>query len=239
MDDRKMKLLLVGDWPEYVGGVCNYTRPLHYSFGNMGYETVYFFSGAHRGNYHFRFGSYSRIYRKTDKISWHELVNGANGVHNYYTARLDSNSKAIEKLFHKLLQDTKPNIVHVHEMIGLPSSVIALAKKARAKVLVTVHEYWWLCMHRAMIDYSGDDCEGPSDLSKCAICVERRRMGYHKPAYYKMRFALRNDFPFVYKRVASLKSKIHVNHGSGSPSRVRAPASVRGRRGCRLPAARP
>jgi glycosyltransferase involved in cell wall biosynthesis len=200
--------MIVGAWPEIVGGVCNYTRPLHYALAERGAEVHYLFSGATKGDYDFKWKSYLRELRKTDNIVWYEIVNSKNMIHNYFNPLLDIESKATERIIGDLLDRVRPDVMHVHEIIGLPSSIIDQALERGINVFVTVHEYWWLCQHRVMVDYNGRVCDGPYNIQRCSFCVSQRRENQKSATFRaKLRFTLKNRTPRLFQIWTMTKSK--------------------------------
>lgn len=202
-----MRIIIVGDSPENIGGVCNYTRPLHKSLNELGYEVHYLFSsGGYKKNYNYFFVPYLKSHIKSKNFFWHEIVNCPNGIINFKNPTMDIESNNIENIFNRLILKVKPDIIHIHEMIGLSSKLIEISKKNKIKVVVTVHEYWWLCLHRAMIDHNNKICPGPNDIKKCAFCVSERYKDSKTDS--KIKLAIKNTNPIVFDFLLNLKNKL-------------------------------
>ncbi len=202
-----MKILLIGDAPENIGGVCNYTRPLHEKLSSFGHEVHYLFSsGGYKKNYNYLFVPYLKTYTKSENLFWHEIVNSPNGIINFENPILDIESPKIENIFRKLIVKLKPDVIHINEMIGFTSKIINIAKKNKIKVVVTVHEYWWLCLHRVMIDFNKAICGGPNDIKKCAYCVSERYRSSKVDSKIKM--AIKNISPQLFEVLLKIKEKI-------------------------------
>lgn len=200
-----MRILIVGDSPENIGGVCNYTRPLHKSFSELGNEVHYLFSGGgYKKHYNFLFFPYLRSYNKNNNIFWHEIINSPNGVINFHKPLIDISSPSIERIFLKLITKIQPDVIHIHEMIGLSSKIISIAKEKGIKVFVTVHEYWWLCLHRVMIDYNKQICPGPIDIKKCSYCISDRYSNVKSDSKFKL--ALKGSLPRTFDLLLNLKT---------------------------------
>lgn len=68
--------------------------------------------------------------------------------------------------FHEL---TKPDIVHLHTLMGIPDILLKFWKTKNVKIILTSHDYYGICPKVNMFDYMGNICSGPS-AKKCAIC---------------------------------------------------------------------
>ena len=170
-----MKLLLVCDNPAEIGGVSNYTRPLIQEFRKQGAEVTVLCTSAMLRRYHF--------FRKTGIHALSE-----EGVFEYYNCPIlptnyshpanDLRNARMEKEIRSFLATRHFDVIHIHSMVGMPVSLYGILKETGAKLLTTVHEYWWLCPYRVMVDFNNMICDGPEDLTRCAYCTRRR--GYVK-----------------------------------------------------------
>ena len=61
-------------------------------------------------------------------------------------------------------------VVHLHHLSGLGFGVVAAAKAAGARVVVTTHDHWIGCPRGQRIDRWGQRCEEP-DVGRCARCL--------------------------------------------------------------------
>src|SRR3989344_4578886 len=51
----------------------------------------------------------------------------------------------------KILEKEKPDVVHVHNFLGLSFAVFSAAKHLGIPVVHTVHDYYWLCPERNLM----------------------------------------------------------------------------------------
>ena len=194
-----MNLLIIGDDPKFIGGVTNYTRPLAQKLAASGVNVHYLFNSSRNQKYDF--GPMRIEEFDQDGVKYHWLMNGRGMVYNYDDLGLDSGTW-FDELFTKLVSDHNIDVIHINEIFGFSSNLIHIAKSRGIKVAVTVHEYWWLCPHRVMVDHDRKVCEGPTDMKKCVHCVSQRAQGY-KPAVKRFQYRLRNAFPSVYTPIVS------------------------------------
>src|SRR4030042_2746596 len=76
--------------------------------------------------------------------------------------------KKIEDYFEILLDNFSPDIVHLHNIIGLSLGLISQAKKRRIKVFLTLHDNWAFCPKNTILFSPTQICE---DFSQCIQCI--------------------------------------------------------------------
>jgi glycosyltransferase involved in cell wall biosynthesis len=67
------------------------------------------------------------------------------------------------------------DVVHVHHLLGLSSDLVEAAKRAGARVVVTLHDFWYLCARGQRLMPGGHLCSD-IDLSRCARCIAGKRV---------------------------------------------------------------
>ncbi len=63
----------------------------------------------------------------------------------------------------------RPDLMHVHTLMGLPEELLNYLKYKGVKILFTTHDYYGLCLKVNFIDQKGLLCDLP-DKEKCTIC---------------------------------------------------------------------
>lgn len=81
-------------------------------------------------------------------------------------------SKTIERSFERFLDQIKPDVVHIQHLYRLPTSLISLIKSKGIPVIVTLHDYWFICHAIRLLRPNLEVCSGPLFGLKCAGCVE-------------------------------------------------------------------
>lgn len=197
----KNNILIIGNNPSIISGVTNYTRPLGEQLLESGVNVSHLFSSSYAAEIDFR---QMRLEKYTENnITHHKLINSKGLVFNYDQLDIDY-SNWFNFKFKNLLKENKINIIHIHEMIGISSDIIKTAKSMNIKVFVTVHEYWWLCPHKVMVDFNGKICEGPTDRKKCAYCIHKK-LPFFNTRYLKNNYRIKTVFPFFHKLLSTLK----------------------------------
>ena len=68
-----------------------------------------------------------------------------------------------------LLDEIRPDVVHLHTLMGLPLLFIEIIKQHGIKTVFTSHDYYGLCIKVNFIDETGSVCEG-ANPDKCKKC---------------------------------------------------------------------
>ncbi|MDU1055303.1 glycosyltransferase [Clostridium baratii] len=90
------------------------------------------------------------------------LLGGISNI-NEYTKKMDFKDEYLQ-----FLNSVKPDLIHIHTLMGMPIEFIKMAKKLNIKILFTTHDYFGLCPKVNFIDYCGKLCDG--NLEKCCEC---------------------------------------------------------------------
>ncbi|MDG9734135.1 glycosyltransferase [Leuconostoc pseudomesenteroides] len=144
-----MKILhyALGFPPERTGGLVKYSLDLMNEQINQGHEVVMVFPG--RVNFlkrepYFKFG-------KRQNIPYAELVNSLplpliGNIKNPQDFMKHTDSK----VFINLLESEKPDVIHIHTLMGLYGEFLEEAKKHNIKIVFTTHDYFGISPHPKM-----------------------------------------------------------------------------------------
>ena len=69
-----------------------------------------------------------------------------------------------------LLDEFRPDLVHVHHLAGHGASLLGVARRRGVPIVVQLQDWWSACARANLVDRSGAPCEGPS-LARCAACL--------------------------------------------------------------------
>jgi len=75
-----------------------------------------------------------------------------------------------EAAFARVLAAERPDLVHIHDLGGLPSSLIPLSQDWGLPVVVTMHDYASLCPTVRLFDVDGQRCMRLEPGPQCARC---------------------------------------------------------------------
>ncbi len=178
-------------------GLTLYSDALMRAQLQAGHDVAYFFAGRH----------YPKLkrprLRRWDSGGVRMLEVLSSPITPHWTAGtrhpvLDLGEPVVEGLFGRALAEARPDVVHVHELAGLPSSIVEHARAAGARVVMALHDYATLCASVRLVDADGRLClradvgrdcarncagapEGDSHLVEATIRYELRRIKRDHP----------------------------------------------------------
>jgi glycosyltransferase involved in cell wall biosynthesis len=68
---------------------------------------------------------------------------------------------------------TNPDVVHFHALQSLGAGLLAAARAAGARVVVTMHDFWWICARQFLVDRDYRPCCVVVDAGACVCEVDR------------------------------------------------------------------
>lgn len=74
-----------------------------------------------------------------------------------------------EKIFLRLLDQFRPDVIHIHTLMGLPAEFVSAAKKRDIQVVFTTHDFFPICSKVTMYRNQAI-CPAESDCSDCPKC---------------------------------------------------------------------
>jgi glycosyltransferase involved in cell wall biosynthesis len=150
-----MRVLHVGSGfrPLRVGGFVAYIEELMNEQVRRGDDVAYFFSGRY---YPHRGGPRLKRWRR-DGVTMLEVMNSPLYDHGRQP-ELELDEPRTERLFERAFQDVSPDVVHFHELAGLPSSLLDVVRRAGAPSAMTLADYFPLCSTFKLLDAQGLVC---------------------------------------------------------------------------------
>jgi glycosyltransferase involved in cell wall biosynthesis len=138
-------------------GLTLYSDALMEAQAALGHDVSYAFSGRH----------YPKLERprlkrwKSGGVRMIELVNSPIHAHWELGTRhplRDLDEPASERAFAAALRSANPDVVHIQELAGMPSSLIEIANAAGVPVVMTLHDYKPVCASVRLLDADGERC---------------------------------------------------------------------------------
>ena len=105
-----MRVLLICDYIDEIGGVANYTRPLFYEMTKTDVDVTYLYTSSQRHYYTFK--RRPGIVRVSD--SMYEYVNCPILVGNYGRLQDDISCPEVEEELEQFLIHNRFDVVHIH-----------------------------------------------------------------------------------------------------------------------------
>ena len=181
-----------GYWPFRYGGLMNYVEDLMDAQVANGDRVAYFCAGRQfpvvRGD---RLHKWSRRGILMREIQNSSLVfSGAT-----LTPEDDLHHEPSERHFRAVLDEMSPDVVHIQELLGLPSSIIDLARAAGIPVVATVQDYLPLCPTSKLYDVDDRLCLRDDVGEQCARCCAAAAEGQNFLLMWTMAYELRKNLP--------------------------------------------
>lgn len=118
-----------------------------------GDEVTYFFSGR---QYPWVDGPRLRRWHRAG-VTMLEVVNSPLYDHGFQP-ELEVAEPRIERMLARTLEEGRPDVVHVQELAGLPSSVLEVARSSGVPAVMTLQDYFPLCSTFKLLDAGGRVC---------------------------------------------------------------------------------
>jgi len=177
--------------PASLGGTEIYTRDLARELARRHQVYIFYRQDASPG----------QPYREEkltgeDWRAWRVCYTLAGAGDNPLRVFLDTfQNRRIEASFARFLDETRPDIVHFQHVMGLSARLIPLAKARRLPVVLTLHDYWFLCSNSQLLRPDYTTCQVPANPLACVDCAAAR---VKLPALRRLRPAV--VLPFLYRQ---------------------------------------
>lgn len=166
-----MRILHVGFGfrPWRTGGLIEYAEDLMEAQAAAGREVGYFFSGRQYPVFgHTRLKNWNRAGVRMFEVVNSPLTHGGDRGTADPLRSLDE--PRCEALFARVLSEFRPDVVHVQELAGLPSSLLEMARRAGIPTVMTLQDYHLLCPTLKLFDSTGNICLDSQVGQGCAAC---------------------------------------------------------------------
>lgn len=87
----------------------------------------------------------------------------------------------IGRWFTDFLERVRPDLVHVNSCYLLSISPLAVAEQLSLPVVLTLHDFWFLCPLITLLKPTGDLCTVPKDPAECAWCLATQKRRFRLP----------------------------------------------------------
>lgn len=155
-----------GFTPWRGGGLIRYAEDVMEGQARAGHHVAYVFSGRRYPGLR-----RPRLHRwRRSGVSMLEILNAPLAVGGTATPDLELSEPQSERLVREALRRTRPDVVHIQELAGLPSSVIDLAHEARVPVVFTLQDYFALCPTFKLFDADRRICDRLHPGPMCQVC---------------------------------------------------------------------
>jgi len=117
---------------------------------------------------------------RPDLLPYTVIKTEKDGIANYLINLPEKRSYAevyanprVTEIVAGLLDVLQPDLMHVHCIQDIGAGVLTLAKRRGLPVVLSVHDFWWLCERQFMIRPNQRYCaQDPVQVENCRGCVE-------------------------------------------------------------------
>jgi glycosyltransferase involved in cell wall biosynthesis len=180
--------------PYRHGGLIFYAEDLMDGQVRRGHQVGYFFSGRH-----YPVGARDVLKRWERRgVRMYEMQSPSltfGGDSGTLTPQDDANHPPTENLFRSVLGDFHPHLVHIQELIGLPSSLIDIARAHGVPVVATLQDYLPLCPVLKLFDSENRLCLRRDVGEQCARCSAHAPAGRAQFLNMTVAYELRTKVP--------------------------------------------
>jgi glycosyltransferase involved in cell wall biosynthesis len=161
--------------PQYKAGAEQYAYRLAHSLIDRGHQvSVVCIESIHDGNL-----------EPVHKLDNYEGI----PVHRLYLDLFRENEPLrrtydnpdIGAWFRKYLIENRPDLVHINSGYLLTASVPQAAYTLGIPVVITLHDYWFLCPRINLIRADGRLCAEPVEAARCAWCLLETKRRFREP----------------------------------------------------------
>jgi glycosyltransferase involved in cell wall biosynthesis len=103
-------------------------------------------------------------------------------------------NRAIERLFGAYLQVVRPDVVHFQHCVGLSAGLLSMVREQGLPLVLTLHDYWYICPTTRLLTRDLDLCPGPHHGADCRQClgfiVQASSLLHRIPWYSQIRDAI-------------------------------------------------
>jgi glycosyltransferase involved in cell wall biosynthesis len=102
--------------------------------------------------------------RLPDGTVLYRMVGGKQIDFNLFLAH----NRRLEQLFTAALVEAAPDVVHINHLLGLSPRFVAIARRLRVPVVISLHDFYFACPRVHLQKRSGELCAGPQFGRECA-----------------------------------------------------------------------
>ena len=131
------------------------------------------------------------LIKQPDLMHYQTMKIDGDGIENYVINVPESRTYAehydnpnITQAFAEILDHLNPDLLHAHCLQEMGTGIFDVAKLKNIPIILSVHDYWWICERQFMIKPSREFCaQHPIKIENCRNCVSdfsRARLRFEK-----------------------------------------------------------
>ncbi len=84
-------------------------------------------------------------------------------------------NRRIEDSFTRFVAQIQPDVIHVQHVMALSARLLHLARQSGSPLVLTLHDYWFICGNSQLIWPDGQTCRGKAWGMNCVRCAAAAR----------------------------------------------------------------
>lgn len=174
--------------PYRTGGLTKYCIDLMHEQSSNGHSTFLLWPGS--STIHERKKIKFKIHKNTLNLGNIEIINPLpvpllEGICNVKKFTENRNANQVKKL----IETYKPQVLHVHTLMGLPSEIIDIFNEYRIPIFFTTHDYFGICPKTTLIKSDFTRCNNDHKCEDCKICNSQSlpiwKLRFLQSSYYR------------------------------------------------------
>lgn len=154
--------------PDKVGGTELYTQSLARHMTARGHSVAVFCPSRQPAD-----PTRSLVSTDEDGARIHRVLLGPRSAQAMFFDTFTQ--RTISTAFAAVLQQERPDLIHVQHLMGLPAGLIDQIVKAGIPFVVTLHDYWYVCANAQLLTNTRHEvCTGPRWWVNCGQCALAR-----------------------------------------------------------------
>lgn len=150
--------------PDKIGGVERYTQSISRALAERGHQVSVFYRRSAAG-----VGLERR--EEGGVAVWAAWAGSPSPTRRFLATFGDA---PLVRAFAHVLDETRPELVHVQHLMGLPARLLTMLRQRGIPTVVTLHDYWWICANAQLLtNYDQRVCAGPRfawlNCGRCAL----------------------------------------------------------------------
>lgn len=194
------------------GGLIEYAEDIMEEQTKSGHKVASFFAGRRELFGRLRLNKWFR-----NEIAQYEIYNSPLvhlGRRGTFPAESELREGFSEKFFNDTLIDFKPDVVHIHELAGLPFTLLDICQERNIPSVLTLHDYYPLCPTLTLYNKNENLCRDISGIG-CFECCRKGDDGGWSDRIRTMRVNGRSKWlfavPLFLRHLWSRLSSINVH----------------------------
>lgn len=163
-----MRVLLATHFfpPTQSGGTESYTFGLARALRARGHEPFVICAGSLDADHGWPPRAADDVYEgiPVRRLSW-DWVRAPHPFDTFY------DNPAATRIFEEYVREIRPDVVHVTSCYALGAGILGAARAAGCRVLLTLTDFWFLCIRHTLLRGDGALCDGPKSAVDCQRCL--------------------------------------------------------------------